>query len=74
MKGPSLGPSGKDITWPDQVAARSRRMPRTRKNETPTSNLKPGVSAGYSPKDICCQHRNWAPRGGETWGIPHGTV
>ena len=32
-----------------------------------------GVIAGYSPKHFWCQHRNWAPRGGETRGVPRGT-
>ena len=34
MKGPPLGPGGEDITWPDQVAPRSRKASSTR-------NLKP---------------------------------
>ena len=32
-----------------------------------------GVIAGYSTKGLWCQHRNWAPRGGETRGVPRGT-
>ena len=32
-----------------------------------------GVIAGYFPKDFRCQHRNWAPRGEETRGVPRGT-
>ena len=32
-----------------------------------------GIIAGYSAKDFWCQHRNWAPRGGETQGVPRGT-
>ena len=39
MKGPPLGPGGKDITWPDQVAPRRRRTFSTRKPQT--SNLNP---------------------------------
>ena len=39
MKGPPLGPGGEDITWPDQVAPRSRRAPSNRKIEPQTSNL-----------------------------------
>ena len=30
MKGPPLGPSGEDITWPDQVAPRGLKPSSTR--------------------------------------------
>ena len=39
MKGPPLGPSGEDITWPDQVACRGRKASSTRKIKPQTSNL-----------------------------------
>ena len=39
MKGPRLGPSGEDITWPDQVAPRGRKASSTRKLKPQTSNL-----------------------------------
>ena len=39
MKGPSLGPSGEDITWPDHVAARGRKASSTLKPQK-TRNLK----------------------------------
>ena len=32
-----------------------------------------GIIAGYSPKAFWCQHRNWAPRGRQTQGVPRGT-
>ena len=35
----SLGPSGEDITWPDQVAPRGRKASSTRKIKPQTSNL-----------------------------------
>ena len=37
MKGPSLGPGGRDITWPDQVALWGRKA-------SNTCNLKPQTS------------------------------
>ena len=39
MRGPPLGPSGEDITWPDQVAPRGRKTSSTRKIKPQTSNL-----------------------------------
>ena len=39
MKGPPPGPDGEDITWPDQVAPRSRRKPSTRKIKPQNSNV-----------------------------------
>ena len=41
MKGPPLGPSGEDITWPDPVAPRGRKTSSTRKTKPQTSNLEP---------------------------------
>ena len=41
MQGSPLGPSGEDITWPDQVAPRGRRKLITRQVKPQTSNLKP---------------------------------
>ena len=41
MEGPPLGPGGKDITWPDQVAPRGRKASSTRKIKPQTSNLQP---------------------------------
>ena len=38
MKGPSLGPGGEDITWPDQVAPRGQKASSTRKIKPQTSN------------------------------------
>ena len=40
MKGPPLGPGGKDITWPDQVAPRGGKASSTRNIKPQTSNLK----------------------------------
>ena len=31
------------------------------------------VIAGYCPREVWCQHRNWAPRGQGTRGVPRGT-
>ena len=39
MEAPPLGPSGEDITWPDQVAPRGRKASSTRKIKPQTSNL-----------------------------------
>ena len=39
MEGSPLGPSGEDITWPDQVAPRGRKASSTRKIKPQTSNL-----------------------------------
>ena len=39
MEGPPLGPGGKDITWPDQVAPRGRKASSTRKIKPQTPNL-----------------------------------
>ena len=39
MEGPTLGPGGEDITWPDQVAPRGRKASNTRKIKPQTSNL-----------------------------------
>ena len=39
MKGPPLGPVGEDITWPDQVAPRSRKASSTRNLKPQTSTL-----------------------------------
>ena len=39
MKGPPLGPGEEDITWPDQVAPRSRKAFSTRKIKPQTWNL-----------------------------------
>ena len=38
MEGPTLGPGGEDITWPDQVAPRGRKASSTRKIKPQTSN------------------------------------
>ena len=38
MKGLPLGPGGRDITWPDQVAPRGQRKPSTRNVNPQTSN------------------------------------
>ena len=38
MKGPPVGPGGEDITWPDQVAPRSRMASSARKIKPQTSN------------------------------------
>ena len=38
MKGPPLGPVGKEITWPDQVAPWGRKASSTRKIKPQTSN------------------------------------
>ena len=45
MKGPLLGPSEEDITWPDQVApAPERHLVPAKSNLKPqTSNLNPSV-------------------------------
>ena len=40
MKGPPISPGGEDITWPDQVAPRSRKASSTRNLKPQTSNLK----------------------------------
>ena len=39
MKGPSLGPGGEDITWPDQVVPQGQTAPSTRKVKLQNSNL-----------------------------------
>ena len=39
MEGPPLGPSGEDITWPDQVVPRGRKAFSTRKIKPQTSNI-----------------------------------
>ena len=39
MEGPPLGPGGEDITWPDQVPPRGRKVSSTRKIKPQTSNL-----------------------------------
>ena len=41
MKGLSLGQGREDITWPDQVAPRSRKASSTRNLKPQTSNLSP---------------------------------
>ena len=41
MRDPPLGPGGEDITWPDQVAPRSRKASSTQNLKPPTSNLPP---------------------------------
>ena len=41
MKGPPPGPGGEDITWPNQVAPRGRKVSSTSKVKPQTSNLKP---------------------------------
>ena len=38
MNGPPLGPVGEAITWPDQVAPRSRKASSTPKLKLQTSN------------------------------------
>ena len=40
MEGPPLGIGGEDITWPNQVAPRCRKVSSTRKINPQTSNLK----------------------------------
>ena len=42
MEGPPLGPSGKDITWPDQVVPRGGKASSTPNLKPQSSNLKPG--------------------------------
>ena len=39
MEGPSVGPVGEDITWPDKVAPRGRKASSTCKIKPQTSNL-----------------------------------
>ena len=39
MRGPSLGPGGEDITWPDQVAPGGQRASSTGNVKPQTSNL-----------------------------------
>ena len=46
MEGPPLGPGGEDITWPDQVAPRGRKVSSTRKIKPQTSN--PWTPCGFS--------------------------
>ena len=48
MESPPLGPSGEDITWPDQVAPRGRKASSTRKIKPQTSNL--SGSRGLHPR------------------------
>ena len=38
MEGPTLGPCGEDITWPNQVAPRGGKAPGTRKIKPQNSN------------------------------------
>ena len=40
MKCPPLGPGGEDITWPDQVAPRTRKASSTGNIKPQTSNLR----------------------------------
>ena len=56
MKGPSLGPGGEDITWPDQVAPRGRRKSSTRKVKPQTSNTSgcPLPSPAGTPLHVVC--------------------
>ena len=39
MKGPPLGPGGKDIPWPDQVAPQDQKAPSTRSLKPQTAKL-----------------------------------
>ena len=53
MEGPPLGPGGEDITWPDQVAPRSRKASSSRSFKPPTSNLHFSELWGlWSPYDV----------------------
>ena len=49
MKGPPIGASGEDITWPDQVAPRGRRTPSTRNVKPQTSNPSNAKTAVVCP-------------------------
>ena len=58
MEGPPLGPGGEDITWPHQVAPRSRKASSTRKIKPQTSNLLSFVTLDLSsslttPRSSC---------------------
>ena len=55
MKGPPLGPGGKDITWPDQVAPWSRKASSTRNLKPQTSNPTDAVSSFYKGKFWHCR-------------------
>ena len=46
MKVTPLGPGGEDITWPEQVAPRSRLVSSTRKIKPQTSNRAAGAAGG----------------------------
>ena len=64
MKGPSLGPGEEDITWPDQVAPRSRMASSTRKIKPQSSNLNlPTVALKSVSKILCllCRSRSYPP-------------
>ena len=58
MKPPPLGPGGDDITWPDQVAPRGRKMSSTRNVKPPVEwNLREGAVAHM----LVVPHHAWAP-------------
>ena len=42
MKGHPLGPGGEDITWPDQVAPRGRKVSSTQNVKPQITNLSGG--------------------------------
>ena len=46
MRGPPLGVGGQDITWPDQVAPRSRKVYSIRNLKPENSNLTSRVGSG----------------------------
>ena len=53
MKGPPLGPGREDITWPDQVAPRSRKASSTGSVKPQTSNLS-SLPSLLSPPPVTC--------------------
>ena len=60
MKGPSLGPSGDDITWLDQVAPRGRKVSSTRNVKPQTCNLMVSITAQVrvpSSSEVCTVSR-----------------
>ena len=61
MEAPPLGPSGEDITWPDQVAPRGRKASSTRKIKHQTSNLISGhvAHAGNHRQGTAGHSQGW---------------
>ena len=57
MKGLPLGPGGEDITWPDQVALRGRKVSSTRIIKPQTSNLNPHPHEPRPPVPPHCPRR-----------------